>query len=383
MNVIFVEEVAGEYAAVGELVRSAGHMVQVVPFEQARATIERELPDISVVGCRKNPATILPFAKLLRSLEDSVTYRSLIAVVEGESAETRKIANQEPADDILVSSASPGEIVTHVRSCVQIVGLERKLRERVIELEGALRRLAFAAALRSEGTAATVATKNPTRGDVRFLLTHTWPATDDILRTMCGEYLQRPFEQVVGGGTAVQFQGCLASSITLTDVENELKLELTFLTKPETARSLAIMFTGDESIVDDDIVKDVLLELANSGMGAIAAAFLSEDFRFAASTPKASPARPLEKLVENVEAKRILTFRFETAVLHVVIAVRSQARIKVRAAFLREGMVVASDILNEGGLLLVRAGTRLTETSASRISRLMPEVEVELADSSS
>ena len=379
MNVIFVEEVAGEYAAVGELVRNAGHVVQVVPFELARATIERELPDISVVGCRKNPATILPFAKLLRSLEDPVTYRSLIAVVEGDSAETRRIANQDPADDILVSSASPGEIATHVRSCVQIVGLERKLRERVIELEGALRRLAFAAAVRSEGAAATV-TKGPTRGDVRFLLTHTWPATDDILRTMCGEYLQRPFEQVVGG--SVQFQGCLASSITLTDVENELKLELTFLTKPETARGLAIMFTGDESIVDDDIVKDVLLELANSGMGAIAAAFLSEDFRFAASTPKAAPARPLEKLVENVEAKRILTFRFESSVLHVVIAVRSQSRIKVRAAYLREGMVVASDILNEGGLLLVRAGTRLTETSASRISRLMPTVEVELADAS-
>ena len=125
MNVIFVEEVAGEYAAVGELVRNAGHMVQVVSFEQARATIERELPDVSVVGCRKNSATILPFAKLLRSLEDSATYRTLIAIVEDETLETRRIPNQEPADDILFSSASPGEIVTHVRSCVRIVSLER------------------------------------------------------------------------------------------------------------------------------------------------------------------------------------------------------------------------------------------------------------------
>jgi len=183
----------------------------------------------------------------------------------------------------------------------------------------------------------------------------------------------------VGGNVRVP-QGCLGAGIGLTDVENELGLEISFLTTDATAKNVAAMFTGDPSIVDDDVVKDVMLELANSGMGAVRAAFLSEEFRFAASTPKALSGVSLAKLVERVEAKRVLTFRNGDDQVYVVVTVRSQARIKLRATQLREGMVVASDVTNEAGVLLVRAGTRLTETAASKVAKLIPNKEIELAD---
>ena len=239
-----------------------------------------------------------------------------------------------------------------------------------------MRRLSFAAAVRGEGVAAAVGTEN--RGGIRFLLTHAWTAVDDILRGMCTEYLQHPFEQIAG--SFVIPPGCAAASISLTDVENELALELTFLSKPDTARVVAAMFTGDASMVDDEVVNDVLLELANSGMGAVRAAFLNEEFRFAASTPKSTLARPIDKIVDGVEAKRMLTFKHGDALVHVIVAVRGQSRIKVRAVLVKEGMVIAKDILNDAGLLLIRAGTRLTETSAGRVARMLPQLEVELAD---
>lgn len=375
MNVVVIEEVAGEYAELGEMIRKSGHATQVVQAEKGISAVASESPDIVVMGARKAPEQIGAFAASLAACEDGA-YRALIAIVEGDTAAGRAAAAEGGADEVVLSTASPIEIVDHVRSAERIVRLERKLRERVIELEAALRRLSFAAAVRGEGVAAAAPVQN--RGGIRFLLTHAWTAVDEILRGMCSEYLQRPFAQVVGHVRIPA--GCMGASIGLTDVENELGLEITFLTVAATAHNVAAMFTGDPSIVDDDVVKDVMLELANSGMGAVRAAFLSEEFRFAASTPKPLASVALSNLTERVEAKRILTFRSGEDVVFVVVTVRNQGRIKLRAGALREGMVVASDVTNEAGVLLVRAGTRLTETAASRVAKLVPNKEIELAD---
>ncbi len=375
MNVIVIEEVAGEYAALGEMIRKTGHATQVVPSDRGPDAVANEMPDIVVMGARKAHDAIAAYAKALGGCDDGA-YRALIAIVDGDTSDARAVANSSGADEVVLSTASPSEIVDHVRSSERIVRLERKLRERVVELEAALRRLSFAAVVRGEGVAAAANVQN--KGGIRFLLTHAWTAVDDILRGMCAEYLQRPFNQV-GGNVRVP-HGCIGASISLTDVENELGLEISFVTTAATAKNVAAMFTGDPSIVDDDVVKDVLLELANSGMGAVRAAFLSEEFRFAASPPKPLAAVSLPKLVERVEAKRVLTFRNGEDVVYVVVAVRSQGRIKLRATNLREGMVVASDITNDAGVLLVRAGTRLTETAASRVAKMVPNKEIELAD---
>jgi hypothetical protein len=54
--------------------------------------------------------------------------------------------------------------------------------------------------------------------------------------------------------------------------------------------------------------------------------------------------------------------------------------VRVQASSLREGMVVASDVTNDAGVLIVRAGTRLTETTAERIARLAPKKQIELTE---
>jgi hypothetical protein len=43
-------------------------------------------------------------------------------------------------------------------------------------------------------------------------------------------------------------------------------------------------------------------------------------------------------------------------------------------------MVLAANVTNEAGTLIIAAGTRLTETSAERLRRTMPKLEIELAD---
>ena len=375
MKVVVIEESAGEYSALGQGLAEAGYAVCIVAAAAAPATFSRDLPDVCVVGCRDGFTNLAPIATLRNTLAAS-GYRAIVAVVSEPMVAHLEATRGAGADDVVGSSATVAEIVDHVRSCARIVGLERKLRERVAEVEGALRHAADAGPV--QGTGPGSAADRDRRGGFRFLLTRTWTAVDDLLRNMCTEYLQSPFEQIAG--TFVVAPGCAASSIALTDVENELAMELTFLATPAAARVVAAMFTGDASIVDDEVVKDVLLELANSGMGAVRNGLLGENFRFAASTPKPAPPRAVDKLVAGVAASRMLTFKHGEATLHVVVAVRSQARIKVRGLLLKEGMVIATDILNDAGQLLVRAGTRLTETTAGRIARMVPKLEVELAD---
>jgi hypothetical protein len=76
----------------------------------------------------------------------------------------------------------------------------------------------------------------------------------------------------------------------------------------------------------------------------------------------------------------MLTYRSESCFVHAVLAVRPTPRIRVKANMLREGMIVAVDVINEAGVLMVPGGTRLTETAAERIRRLMPRGEFDLAD---
>lgn len=374
MNILVIEEREGELSALAEPIRRNGHAVRFTDAGAALEIVAAERPDITVAVCREPSSALAPIVKALRALDDAA-FRSLIAVVGADTPEARSAAYEEGADDVVLASASPPEIADHIRSAERIVRLERRLRERVVELESALRRLALAAAVR--GQSVTPTGDIPNRGGLRFLLTHAWTQVDEILRSMCSDYLQHPYLQVIGAGPIPK--DSVGAAISLTDVENELIFELAFFVQPEAARTIATMFTGDASLVDDEVTRDVLLELANSGMGAVRAAFLREEFRFAASTPKAISG-PSEPRPNGYEAQRVLAFRHGDAVVHVVAVVRHHGRIKVRGAQLREGMVVACDITNPAGLLLVRAGTRLTETSAEKIARLLPKCEIELAD---
>ena len=116
MNVVVIEETPGEYAAIGETLRKAGYATQIVALANASATLASEMPDVTVVGCRKGVAQLQPLSKALGALEDS-RYRALIAVVDGDTAGARATASEGGADDMVLSTASPAEVLDHVKQC--------------------------------------------------------------------------------------------------------------------------------------------------------------------------------------------------------------------------------------------------------------------------
>jgi AmiR/NasT family two-component response regulator len=376
MRILILEEGTKSLAELAGLVARSGHDVEVATTAAgAIAALKKKAVDIAVV--LGGPPTVSAVAQALRPPEDP-TFRSLIVVVLENTAKAREAAYDDGADDVVVAGATSEELADHIRSAERVVKLERRLRERVTELESALRRLSMHALARGQEVAST-GPKASGRGGLSVLLTSTWTGLDDLLAKMCTEYLQSPFAHLVGA--APPTAGCRGSRIALADVENELKLELSFYASDESSKAIATSFCGgDESLVDDEVVRDVLLELANSGMGAVKAAFLGEEYRFAAAIPESLVGVDPVKQLEGAEAKRVRAFRSDNAVVYAVVTLRHQGKIKLPASRLKEGMVVATDVLNDAGLLLVRGGTRLTETTAEKLARMIPKREIELAD---
>jgi DNA-binding NarL/FixJ family response regulator len=384
MNVLlFVTRNEGPAEQLDELLnelRHAGHLVNSVT--SAKATLEliaRDPPDIAVVAGDIAGDSFSAILQAVVGADD--LYRSLLVLVSKDTAERRTALYSAGVDDVAGPTVTPRELASRIKSAERIVRLERRLRERVRELERALGRLERNALRRGQEVAASTTKFPPAMGGTPFLLTPAWNTIEEVLCNMCTEYMRAQFQLVAG--VAAPASGSPGATISLTDVEHELRMDLTFFCPDSSARALATAFCGDADMVDDEVIRDVLLELGNSGMGAVKSAFGSDGFKFAGSTPKGKVFSDVESLIADVEARRLLTFRSESSFVHVVVAVRRIPRIRIKAGALREGMVVARNVVNDAGVLIVAAGTRLTETGAERIRRLVPKAEIELADPTS
>lgn len=104
MNVIVVEEVAGEYTASGTTLREEGRATQLVPSADGKEIIEREVPDILSVGCRQAMGNERDFSGERREVDEGADC-ALIAIVEGDGPEAR-IARMIPGREIELADAA-------------------------------------------------------------------------------------------------------------------------------------------------------------------------------------------------------------------------------------------------------------------------------------
>lgn len=376
MIVLIVTPASRPLPTLPGLLEQAGHQVRVVSDVRTAVTeIAREVPDVAIVPHLRDPAARTALMDALRSEGDE--YRYVLALLDEDTEALRAEAFESGADDVVVPGRSDLEVAAQMRPAGRILKLERHLRERIGELESALHRLTMSAEHRGRTVAATMAPLSTAENSI--LLTKAWTRVEEVLVRMCSEYLQTEFTSVVG--TKLPPPNLGGASIALTDMPHELEVELAFLVPAASAKALAVaFFSGDESMVDADVIRDVVLELANSGMGAVKAAFLPEQYAFAGSVPKSFATLDAQKFLNGAEARRVLALRAGDAVLYLLATLRHKGRVRVLGAALREGMVLAADLKSDAGVLLARAGTRLTETTASKLARMVPWKEIELGD---
>ncbi|HEY3255552.1 MAG TPA: hypothetical protein VGJ91_16450 [Polyangiaceae bacterium] len=202
----------------------------------------------------------------------------------------------------------------------------------------------------------------------------SWRSLGPLVAEDLGAMAGCPFA-VEAGFPAHLAPDAASASIPMSLAGDQLELRLSIVADPAALGWIRETLLGD-STANDEATRDALRELANTAGGALKRAALTESITLTTGIPSNdSPNRaPGKHLCWSLKLEG------SEACLAVVGEIRSRSNERISAAQLAEGMVLAHDIRNAGGVLLVPAGSRLTATSATRLAAMLgPRYILEVA----
>lgn len=156
-----------------------------------------------------------------------------------------------------------------------------------------------------------------------------------------------------------------SGTIAMSLIERSVDIRASIVVDAEAERwLLAKLLPG--AALTAEVVEDALREVANAA-GAALKRTLKADANLTAGLPTNEP--PLARTSQEAyEWRRIEGVQGFAGVL---LQSARKARAQVKAAQLVEGMIIAADIRNDSGALLVAAGTRLTSTTVERVRSIL------------
>lgn len=352
MRILVVDNNRIEREATVRCLPSDSHDVKVANDAAAALAIldEREV-DVVIVESTLTGMTGTELIKRIRARESNThTYVVVTAsrLVPGDV----KNAFLAGADDFMRKALSRDELVARI--------------------EGPSRIMRWASRVIAMGASAEFSKKT----DLSTMA--AWGSIDTSISSEVADMLGMslevvPAKDVLDGSIAV-------STLPLSLASESAEVCLAVGVDDEAARSLAEAMFGDPG-VDVSAIKDMMREIANVAAGAFKRVAAAEGRTFTTGLP--NEATPTSFRKANAKARRQwlvacddspVCLRFE-----VELRIRETKRLPVSG--LREGMVVAADLLNEAGALLMRGGTRITESHLTGMKRALGErVLVEVAE---
>lgn len=382
MDVLVIEDCPVEGPVLVRLLDGLGHKATLArTSEDALRVLQAHTPDIVVTDMMMPGMSGTDLISHVRAL-DLDRYVYVIMRTGKDSEQAIQSSFFAGADDFIPKNRTLEELKARVRAGERIVKLEHKLRDRVRELESALRRLDVAASL---GTAAAVESvaqehegpKPTVDGPLGIAGLNAWRSLPLAFSAVFAQTLQCEFAAAPLLPTTLS--GTNAASIKLTDVEHDAEISVTVACEDATLEQITLAVLGE---ADPEIMKDFLCELANLAMGATKSSFVKEGCVFTGGLPQQLQAPDVNVLLEPYPSRLCLQFTHEDRRFFVLVGSRKSGRVQLRVNQLREGMVLAKDVLGPGDVLLIRAGTRVTETLAERLRKRVPQLIVELAEAS-
>ena len=165
-----------------------------------------------------------------------------------------------------------------------------------------------------------------------------------------------------------------AATIPMSLAGDQLEVRLSICTDAKSSGWVKSTLLGDAS-AQDPAVDDVLREFANTAGGVLKRTALHESITLTTGIPFNSQPT-------HHEDASIWSLKLDDgdACFVVVGEVIERHNQRVSAAKLCEGMIVVNDVRSDGGVLLVRGGSRLTSTAAAKLSSILgPQTFIEVA----
>jgi len=162
------------------------------------------------------------------------------------------------------------------------------------------------------------------------------------------------------------------ATIPMTLPAEQLDLCISITADAAARKWLGVALFGDDAATND-VVQDIMRELANVVGGAFKRAALVERATVSMGIPVDNDPTPCGP---NARYWEIETE--DGGVIGLIADARTRLNRRVPARRLAEGMVVVKDVMNGSGVLLLPSGTRLTSTTAERLSYLLDQTLIDV-----
>jgi CheY-like chemotaxis protein len=164
------------------------------------------------------------------------------------------------------------------------------------------------------------------------------------------------------------------ATISMALPSEHVELCLSLVADTPTRRWLGETLLGDAD-ASEEAIDDLMREMVNVAGGALKLAVIAEGPTLTTGIPVDGRSLP-----GRDSGAKCWTIPLDVGVSIAIIGeVRRRANRRIPAIRLSEGMVVVNDVRNVGGVLLVPSGTRLTSTTAHRLSSLLDLTLVEVS----
>lgn len=341
LHVLVIDENKNQRDTVCAHLQQANYRVDNAAHTAAGACIERESPDIVVIGWGQGAGDVV---RRIRSCE--AEKRSYIVALIG----------QVPGATI------PGIIQAGVDDFMRTPIVKEEL---LVRIEAPQRLAKWAATLIQPAGEGTFADDRDLRQLKAF----------KNMGSIVGEDLTQVFGPVTvtdGWQMSGEMRG---ARIPMSIASEQAEIRVSIVVEAKLLRTLAGLLLGDENS-SDAALEDMLREIANTAGGAVKRAAELENVEITTGLP----------VNEGCEVTRNEMTRTWTAVIdgsntHVGIIgeICKRANQRLPLARAMEGMVITHDLRNDTGALLMPAGTRLTTTAVARmVARLGPRFVVDV-----
>lgn len=166
------------------------------------------------------------------------------------------------------------------------------------------------------------------------------------------------------------------ATIPMSLPSDQIQVRVSIVADRPVLQSLGAVLLGDAN-AEEAAMNDVLRELANTAGGAVKRAAIPEGISLTTGIPLNEAMLPT---LNDRTQSWMMPIDTGKSCLAIVGELRSHENQRVAASELCEGMVLVHDLRSEDGTLLVRAGSRLTSTTAARLAQMLgPRFRVEVA----
>jgi CheY-like chemotaxis protein len=363
MRILVVGDDEGERRRIATTLQAGGHAVRIAQDERGvLAALQQEPPQIVFFTMEQPaPGNLDVIRRSYEAVKAPSTHFFLVSNALSEPQAQH--AYEAGLDGHLPRTCSSEHLLARIEAVRR-------------HLEPNARKLPPPAAAAQKPGASAVAVQGLPPGSAMKVAgaSNHWASGPEKLRDAASKFLT--LNATLADAPAPESVTGSACNILLLDAQHQLELRVAVGADNDSARKLAIHLFGPDS---EDLAGDVLNEVTNIFMGTLKTGFSAESFAFVSGLPAPVQTEHLLRPPVTFKLQEAFALTFADASLVVHLGLRSKANVMVTPSGLREGMVLAKDVLNARGMLLINGGTRLSLNMVEKLQAVLePKSQVEV-----